>query len=324
MSLVEVEGLQVDFGSPRHPLRAVEDFSLTVDEGEVIGLVGESGSGKSVSMLALMGLIGWPGRVTARRLRFAGADLDILSQRQRRRMLGRDMAMVFQEPTASLNPCFSIGYQIAETLAVHTHLPRRQRRRRVIELLRQVGIAAPEDRFGAFPHQLSGGMNQRVMIAMALACQPRLLICDEPTTALDVTVQSQILDLLLSLKQDIGMAMILVTHDLGVIARMARRVMVMYAGRVIEERPTAELLERPRHPYSQALLDALPERVATRGRLAAIPGTVPGLADRPSGCAFHPRCRYAGALCRSRMPMLDDDASGRVSCHTPLNSGGEP
>jgi dipeptide transport system ATP-binding protein len=323
MPLLDINGLRVDFGSARKPQRAVDDFGLELNDGDVVGLVGESGSGKSVSMLALMGLIGWPGRVVARRMSFADLDLQHLSRRQRRHLLGRDLAMVFQEPTTSLNPCFTIGYQIAETLAAHDRVRGRERRQRVVELLREVRIPAPESRLSAFPHQLSGGMNQRVMIAMALACRPRLLIADEPTTALDVTVQAQILDLLMTVQGRSGMALILISHDFGLIAEATRRTMVMYAGQVVEERPTADILARPRHPYTRALLDALPQRAGAR-RLTAIPGTVPALSDRPAGCAFHPRCRSADDVCRRHQPTLEDDESGRIRCHFPLDAGGEP
>ncbi len=319
MPLLDVRALRVAFGTGRRPATVVEDFSLTVDEGEVVGIIGESGCGKTVSMLAIMGLVGWPGRVTAAHLRFAGRNLAELSPRQRRRLLGRDLAMVFQEPASSLNPCFSIGFQIMETLAAHTGLDRRQRRIRAIELLHQVGIPAAESRLGNFPHQLSGGMNQRVMIAMALACRPRLLIADEPTTALDVTVQAQILDLLLERQRESGMALLLVSHDFGVIAQTASRVLVMYTGKVVEERTTATLLSRPRHPYTAALLEALPERHPVRGRLATLPGGVPGIDERPSGCAFHPRCRFAAPRCRSEVPALRTDGPGHVRCHFPLN-----
>jgi dipeptide transport system ATP-binding protein len=242
------------------------------------------------------------------------------------------MAMVFQEPNASLNPCFSIGWQIAESLTAHRAVPRREVRARVVELLRQVGIPAPETRLGAFPHQLSGGMNQRVMIAMAIACNPRLLIADEPTTALDVTIQRQILALLPSLQSERGMGLVLITHDMGVIAETAHRVQVMYAGQMVEEANTARLFAAPRHPYTAALLDALPERALPeralgRGRLPTIPGVVPGIDDRPAGCLFNPRCRFADARCRTEAPPLDGPAGARARCHYPLGhdpAGQEP
>jgi dipeptide transport system ATP-binding protein len=284
----------------------------------VLGIVGESGSGKSVTMLALMGLVAYPGQIRADRLAFAGKDLLTLSPGDRRRLTGKDLAMIFQEPTTSLNPCFTIGFQLQETLRLHEGLERKARRRRAIELLEQVGIPAPETRLRAFPHQLSGGMNQRVMIAMAIACNPRLLIADEPTTALDVTIQAQILDLLLSLQRKRGMALILITHNMGVVAETAQRVSVMYAGQVVEERATAALFAAPQHPYTAALLAALPERSTGESRLATIPGMVPGLHDRPTGCLFNPRCRYATPHSRAVEPALRSWQDGKVRCHYPL------
>ncbi len=318
MALLEIEDLHVDFPSQGAVMHAVEGVSIAVDEGDVLGIVGESGSGKSVSMLAVMGLIAWPGRVRAERLVFAGHDLRQLSDRGRRMLVGKEVAMIFQDPTTSLNPCFTIGFQLAETLRLHLKLDRDAARRRAIELLEQVGIPAPAGRLGDFPHQLSGGMNQRVMIAMAIACNPRLLIADEPTTALDVTIQAQILDLLRALQRERGMALILVTHNMGVVAEMAKRVAVMYAGQIVEERTADALFAAPEHPYTAALLAAMPERSTGDARLATIPGVVPGLYDRPSGCLFAPRCAYAtGYSCRTQ-PELREWAGGRVRCHYPL------
>src|SRR6201993_536634 len=259
MPLLEIRNLTVEFETARGVLRAVDQLDLTVEEGEVVGVVGESGSGKSVTMLALMGLIPWPGKVTAERLVFDGQDLLAMPAARRRQITGKDVAMIFQEPTTSLNPCFTIGFQIMETLKGHEGGSRTQRRARTVELLEQVGIPEPAARLGAFPHQLSGGMNQRVMIAMAIACNPKLLIADEPTTALDVTIQAQILDLLLSLQRDRGMGLVLITHNMGVVSEMAQRVVVMYAGQVMEERDVADLFPAPQHPYTSALLAALPE-----------------------------------------------------------------
>jgi len=250
MALLEVEDLTVEFGQ----FRAVDGVSLSVDAGDVLGIVGESGSGKSVTMLALMGLVAYPGLVTAKRLQFDGQDLLAMPPRERRRITGKDVAMIFQEPTTSLNPCFTVGFQIMEAIDVHQGGSRAERRERTIELLDQVGIPSPAGRLSSFPHQLSGGMNQRVMIAMAIACNPKLLIADEPTTALDVTIQAQILDLLLKLQQDTGMALVLITHDMGVVAETARDVVVMYAGQVVEERQVDALFAAPRHPYTEALL----------------------------------------------------------------------
>src|SRR3712207_1013468 len=241
MALLEIDNLSVEFPTAGGVLRAVDGVSLTLDEGEVLGVVGESGSGKSVTMLALMGLVAWPGRVTADRLAFAGRDLLAMSGRERRRIAGKDVAMIFQEPTTSLNPCFTVGFQLVEALALHEGMDRAAARRRAVALLEQVGIPEPESRLKAFPHQLSGGMNQRVMIAMAIACNPRLLIADEPTTALDVTIQAQILDLLLELQRERGMALLLITHDMGVVAETAQRVIVQYAGQQVEEQGVESL-----------------------------------------------------------------------------------
>src|SRR6266702_8615044 len=320
MALLEIENLSVDFPTVAGVMHAVEGVSIKLEEGEVLGIVGESGSGKSVTMLALMGLVAYPGQIRADRLAFAGRDLLALSSGDRRRLTGKDLAMIFQEPTTSLNPCFTIGFQLQETLRLHEGLDRAARRRRAIELLEQVGIPAPESRLRAFPHQLSGGMNQRVMIAMAIACNPRLLIADEPTTALDVTIQAQILDLLLKLQRERGMALILITHNMGVVAETAQRVSVMYAGQVVEERSAAALFAAPQHPYTAALLAALPERSTGETRLATIPGVVPGLHDRPVGCLFPPRCLYANAHCRAVQPELRPWLDGKVRCHYPLGA----
>jgi dipeptide transport system ATP-binding protein len=316
MALLEIEDLHVDFPTQAGTLRAVDGVSLSLGEGDVLGIVGESGSGKSVTMLALMGLVAFPGRVRAKRLAFAGQDLLTLPERARRKVLGRDIAMIFQDPTTSLNPCFTIGFQLEETLRLHLALDRKAARGRAVELLEQVGIPAAASRLGDYPHQLSGGMNQRVMIAMAIACNPRLLIADEPTTALDVTIQAQILDLLRDLQKERGMALVLVTHNMGVVAEMARRVAVMYAGQVMEERRADDLFSAPQHPYTSALLAAMPERHAGGGRLATIPGVVPGLLDRPAGCLFAPRCADATAKCGGR-PALRTWRAGVVRCHYP-------
>jgi dipeptide transport system ATP-binding protein len=317
MALLEIENLSVQFPSQGGVMRAVDGVGLRLDQGEVLGVVGESGSGKSVTMLALMGLVPFPGRVAADRLTFDGRDLLTLSDRERRKLTGKDVAMIFQEPTTSLNPCFTIGFQLTETLRLHEGMDRKAARRRAIELLEQVGIPSAESRLSAFPHQLSGGMNQRVMIAMAIACNPRLLIADEPTTALDVTIQAQILDLLLSLQKERGMALVLITHNMGVVAETAQRIMVMYAGQIMEERKASDLFASPQHPYTEALLAALPER-SEGGRLATIPGVVPGLYDRPRGCLFSPRCVYATEHSRNGRPELRPWASGQIRCHYPL------
>jgi dipeptide transport system ATP-binding protein len=326
MALLEIEDLHVEFPTQGAVMHAVDGVSLRLEEGEVLGIVGESGSGKSVTMMALMGLIGFPGRVRAGRLRFAGHDLPGLSDRQRRGLVGKDMAMIFQDPTTSLNPCFTIGFQIIEVLRLHLKLDKAQARRQAIALLEQVGIPAASSRLNDFPHQMSGGMNQRVMIAMAIACNPRLLIADEPTTALDVTIQAQILDLLRTLQRERGMALVLITHNMGVVQEMAQRVAVMYAGQVVEQSAVEQLFAAPRHPYTEALLAAMPEQVRADGRLATIPGVVPGVYDRPSGCLFTPRCTYATARCQAQRPELRPVGEGAqaalVRCHYPLGDAG--
>ena len=319
MPLLEIENLSVEFPSRQGVMQAVDGVTLSLDSGDVLGIVGESGSGKSVTMMALMGLVAYPGRVSAERLRFDGHDLLALSPRERSRLTGRDLAMIFQDPTTSLNPCFSVGFQLAETLQIHLRMDAKAARRRSIELLEQVGIPAPESRLKAYPHQLSGGMNQRVMIAMAIACNPKLLIADEPTTALDVTIQAQILDLLRSLQRERDMALVLITHNMGVVSEMAQRVAVMYAGQIMEEQPAQALFRRPHHPYTEALMAAMPERSDGSTRLATIPGMVPGLHDRPDGCLFAPRCAHAAADCRSQRPALASQSQATVRCHHPLN-----
>ena len=320
-ALLEIEDLSVSFATRSGEFRAVDGLSLQVQANEVLAIVGESGSGKSVAMLAVMGLLPWTATVRARRLRLFGQDLLGLTPRQRRALLGRDIAMVFQEPMSSLNPCFTVGWQIGEALAAHTDLDRAQRRRRVLELLDWVGIPDPARRASAFAHQLSGGMCQRVMIAMALAARPQLLIADEPTTALDVTIQAQIMDLLGRLRRETGMALVLITHDLGVVAESADRVLVQYAGRGVEQQPAASLFSAPHHPYTAALLDALPERARPGEALSAIDGLVPGQHDRPTGCLFAPRCAHARARCHEQAPTAAGPAWGQALCHTPLQDG---
>ena len=318
MALLDIENLSVEFPSQNGVMHAVDGVSLSLNEGQVLGIVGESGSGKSVTMMALMGLVSYPGRVSADMLRFAGHDLLTLSNSERSKLTGKDVAMIFQDPTTSLNPCFTVGFQITESLRLHLGLDRAAAVRKAVELLEKVGIPAPESRLKAYPHQLSGGMNQRVMIAMAIACNPRLLIADEPTTALDVTIQAQILDLLRSLQNEGGMALVLITHNMGVVSEMAQQVAVMYAGQIMEQQSTHALFSTPQHPYTEALLAALPERSDGSARLATIPGMVPGLYDRPTGCLFAPRCVYATDHCRSERPLLRDWQGSMVRCHYPL------
>jgi dipeptide transport system ATP-binding protein len=313
MALLEIKNLVVDFATATGSLRAVDGIDLTVDEGEIVAVVGESGSGKSVGMLALMGLLPWTSTVNADHIVFDGKDLLNMPDKERRKIIGKDISMIFQEPMTSLNPCFTVGYQITEVLAQHFGGKRRSYNDKAIELLNQVGIPAAESRLNSYPHQLSGGMCQRVMIAMMIACQPKLLIADEPTTALDVTIQAQILELLIELQKSRGMALVLITHDMAVVAETAERVVVLYAGQQVEQRTVKQLFKKPKHPYSEALLNALPER-ANDKLLNAIPGVVPGQMDRPQGCLFSPRCDYATTLCREKSPNLNDG----ILCHFPL------
>ncbi|WP_281983369.1 ABC transporter ATP-binding protein [Thalassorhabdomicrobium marinisediminis] len=319
MSLLRIRNLSVSFATASGAFKAVDGVDQDVNAGEILSIVGESGSGKSVSMLALMGLLPWTATVTADEMTFDGVDLLNISKSARRKIVGNDLAMIFQEPMSALNPCFTVGWQIKEALRIHLGLDRKARHRRAVELFEQVGIPDPERRLSAFPHQMSGGMNQRVMIAMAISCQPKLLIADEPTTALDVTIQAQILDLLADLRNETGMGLVLITHDMGVVAETAERVSVQYAGQKIEEQPVDDLFNSPHHPYTAALLDALPER-ATDKLLPTIPGVVPGQFDRPRGCLFSPRCKYANDHCRAVPPVPAGPELGFVRCHYPLNT----
>ena len=309
--MLEIRDLRVRFGA----FPAVDGVDLDVAPGEVLGIVGESGSGKSVSMMALMGLIDAPGVTSAASLRFEDQDLLAMPAAARRRLVGKDIAMVFQDALASLNPSYTVGHQIEEVLRAHLGLRGAAARQRALELLQQVEIPDAASRLGAYPHELSGGMNQRVMIALAIACSPKLLIADEPTTALDVTIQAQIMDLLLRLQRERGMALVMITHDLAVVAEMAQRVAVMYAGQVVETGRLPDVFESPRHPYTAALLAAIPEHNRGGRRLQALPGIVPGALDRPSGCLFSPRCPRAQDRCRAQRPALD----AGVRCFYPLS-----
>ncbi|HEY2561069.1 MAG TPA: oligopeptide/dipeptide ABC transporter ATP-binding protein [Caldimonas sp.] len=322
--LLEVEGLSVEFPSGDASFLAVDGVGFAVDAGEVVGIVGESGSGKSVTALAVLGLVDAPGRVAAERLAFAGRDLQRMAARERRSLLGGEIAMIFQDPMTSLNPSFTVVFQLMEAIGLHEGGSRRARRARALQLLKDVEIADAELRLDAFPHQLSGGMSQRVMLAMAIACNPRLLIADEPTTALDVTVQAQMLALLLRLQRERGMALVLITHDLGVVAEVAQRVLVMYAGQIVESAAAADLFAAPRHPYTEALLASLPERNAGRRRLASLPGVVPGAFDRPSGCLFAPRCPYVRDRCRGERPPLFAVEASLARCYYPLAAEPRP
>ncbi|MBP0463062.1 ABC transporter ATP-binding protein [Roseomonas sp. PWR1] len=290
----------------RGEVNAIEEVSFSLEEGQILGIVGESGSGKSVTALTVMGLLPRPpARIAAGEVLFGGRDLTRLSEREMQTVRGPGISMIFQEPMTSLNPVFSIGDQIMETIAAHERLPQAELRRRAIAMLDKVGIPSAARRLDDYPHQMSGGQRQRVMIAMALACNPKLLIADEPTTALDVTIQAQILDLLMDLRDEFGMGIVIITHNMGVIAETADRVMVMYAGRVIEEAPVATIFDRPLHPYTRGLLECVPSLTEDRARLVAIPGTLPEPARRPSGCRFAPRCLHAEPACGTAIPLLE-------------------
>ncbi len=317
--LLEIADLKTQFFTRDGVVRAVDGVSFSIQPGETLALVGESGCGKSVTSLSILRLIASPpGRTVAGAIRFDGRDLLGLSERAMRKVRGNEISMIFQEPMTSLNPVLTVGRQIAEALVLHRGLDRAQANARAIEMLRLVNIPEAARRAEEYPHQMSGGMRQRVMIAMALACDPKLLIADEPTTALDVTIQAQILDLMRALKDKTGAAIMLITHDLGVVAEMAQRVVVMYAGRKVEEAAVNDLFARPRHPYTRGLMHSIPKLGAAktvRGRLAEIPGMVPSLREPIAGCAFAARCAYAVERCRVEAPPLEAKAQGHtVAC----------
>ncbi|WP_040261762.1 ABC transporter ATP-binding protein [Pseudomonas massiliensis] len=318
MSLLEIKNLSVRFGDAS-AVPVVDGLDLSVNRGEVLAIVGESGSGKSVTMMALMGLVEAPGIISADTLRFDGQDMLKLSRRQRRHVVGKDLAMIFQDPMTALNPSYTVGFQIEEVLRAHLGLSGRAARARALELLQKVEIPAAASRLDAYPHQLSGGMSQRVAIAMAIAAEPKLLIADEPTTALDVTIQAQIMDLLLALQKDQDMALILITHDLAVVAETAQRVCVMYAGQAVEVGQVPQLFDVPAHPYTEALLAAIPEHSEGAERLSTLPGIVPGRYDRPHGCLLSPRCPYVQENCRQQRPALDPKAHSLARCFYPRN-----
>jgi oligopeptide/dipeptide ABC transporter ATP-binding protein len=305
MAVLEVRNLRTEFTTEEGRFAAVDGVSFAVEAGRTLAIVGESGCGKSVTALSIMGLVpNPPGRITDGSIRFEGRELVGAAKRELLDLRGNGMAMIFQEPMSSLNPAFTIGDQIVEGLLRHWPVSRAEAQARAIEVLRQVRIPAPEQRFHEYPHKLSGGMRQRAMIAMALACRPRLLIADEPTTALDVTIQAQILELMRSLQAETGTAVILITHDLGVVAEVADEVVVMYAGRVVERAPVAQLFEAPQHPYTVGLLGSIPRLDLTQERLASIEGQVPSPQRRPAGCNFADRCPFAIARCRAEAPPL--------------------
>jgi oligopeptide/dipeptide ABC transporter ATP-binding protein len=310
--LLQIEDLQTHFLTEAGVVRAVDGVNLTVHKGETLGIVGESGCGKSVTALSVLRLIpDPPGKIVAGRIQLGGRDLLKLREDDMRKVRGAQISMIFQEPMTSLNPVFTVGDQIAEGIKLHQGLSKRESWNKAIEMVRLVRIPDAERRVKEYPHQMSGGMRQRIMIAMALSCNPHLLIADEPTTALDVTIQAQILDLLNKLKSDLGMAVMLITHDLGVVADTAARVVVMYAGRVVEEAPVLELFKNPKHPYTQGLLNSIPrlQKTERRVRLQAIPGVVPDLLDLPRGCKFQARCTKVFEPCRGDEPQLKTVAS---------------
>jgi peptide/nickel transport system ATP-binding protein len=317
--LLDIKGLKTHFFTEEGVVRAVDGVDLHIDKGETLGVVGESGCGKTVTALSVMKLIPMPpGKIVQGQMLYEGRDLVTLPPAQMRKVRGKEISMVFQEPMTSLNPVFTIGEQIAEAIRLHEGLGRRAAMDKTVDMLKLVHIPNPDRRVKEYPHQLSGGMRQRVMIAMALSCNPKLLIADEPTTALDVTIQAQILELLNELKAKIGMAVLLITHDMGVIAETAQRVMVMYAGKVVEEAPVKELFKEPLHPYTQGLLRSIPriDTAATqKKRLEAIPGVVPSLLNLPQGCRFAPRCQFVKPMYTEKEPMLKEVKPGhKVAC----------
>ncbi len=315
MVLLEVRDLRMVFPGEAGDARAVDGVSFTLDRGRVLGLVGESGCGKSMTALCLMRLVPPPGHIVGGSVRFEGRELLPLPEHEMRALRGAHMAMIFQEPMTALNPVLTAGSQVVEALRLHEGMSRRRARARAVELLGEVGIPDPAQRASNYPHQLSGGMRQRVMIAMAIACEPSLLLADEPTTALDVTIQAEILALLRALRERHGMAVILITHDLGVVAEQADEVAIMYAGRIVEHAPVDDLFTRPLHPYTQLLLRSMPMLGVRHERLQVIPGQVPSLTDVPSGCAFRDRCPIRIDACAEIVPPLDERAPGhRVAC----------
>ncbi|MBI1909325.1 MAG: ABC transporter ATP-binding protein [Deltaproteobacteria bacterium] len=320
--LLTVENLKTYFLTSRGTVKAVDDVSFTINRGQTLGLVGESGSGKSVTALSLLRLVSPPGQIIGGKILMNNStDLLKLPEEEMRKIRGQKIAMVFQEPMTSLNPVFTIANQIEEAIAIHQKCPSPEGREKMLESLRLVGIPDPIRVAKSYPHELSGGMRQRGMIAMALACQPELLVADEPTTALDVTIQAQVLELLKELQKKLGMALILITHDLGVVAETVETVMVMYAGKIVESAPTREIFANPRHPYTKALLGAIPRWNEGPSRLQVIPGTVPDLSKLPPGCSFQDRCEKVENRCRQEEPELEEKPTGKkgnkVRCHFP-------
>ena len=318
--LLQVKGLRTWFHTFKGVVRAVDDVSFDIRAGEVLAVVGESGGGKSVTGFSVIRLIDEPGRIESGEILFAGRDLMKLSEREMNRVRGKDISMVFQDAMTSLNPVYTIGQQIDEVLRLHTSMGRADRRRASVELLRSVGISNPEGRLGSYPHQFSGGMRQRVVIAIALAARPRLIIADEPTTALDVTVQAQILRLMTDLIHAEGCSLMLITHDLAVVSEIADRINVMYCGRIVESGPARAVIDGSLHPYTLGLIDSIPDLNREQGRFKTIPGIVPNMFDLPQGCRFSPRCERAQDLCRTSAPDLRELEPGHcVACHFPIH-----
>ncbi|MCC3703799.1 ABC transporter ATP-binding protein [Rouxiella badensis] len=314
-NLLEVSQLNTQIHTSRGSLRAIQDVSFSLKPGEILGLVGESGSGKSVTLRSLLRLMPSSAEISGS-VKWQGREISTMKPAELRSIRGGEIAMIFQEPMIALNPVLTVWRQVEESLRAHTDLNRKQRRQRAIELLNQVGIPAPELRLDDYPHQFSGGMRQRVMIAIALAGNPRLLLADEPTTALDVTIQEQILKLLFSLRERLGMGIIFVTHDLGVVAQLCDRVAVMYAGRIVETAPVAEIFSQPRHPYTQGLIASVPQNGGERKPLQSIEGTPPSLLNLPQGCSFSPRCRYKTDVCLQQVPPLESlNSTHQVACY---------
>lgn len=317
---LEVQGLSVEFPTRRGVLTAIDDVSMQIAPGEILGVVGESGAGKSITGLAVLGLLEHPGRISGGAIHVGGRRVDTLTEKELTKVRGREMGAIFQDPLSALNPLFTVGKQLVETIRLHSDMDRKAANDRALELLRSVGIPAPKERLRQYPHQFSGGMRQRVVIALALAAGPRLIIADEPTTALDVSIQAQITALLRNLCDNTGVGIMLVTHDMGVIAETADRVCVMYSGRVVESGPVADVIHNPQHPYTKGLMSAIPslhDRVET---LSQIDGSMPRLNARPSGCAFHPRCPHAGPKCSVVTPPLVQVDTTSAACW--LQQGG--
>ncbi|MEH7344186.1 ABC transporter ATP-binding protein [Bacillus sp. JJ1532] len=303
--LLDIQELQVQFKTEGGIVNSVNNVTFSVDKGETVAVVGESGCGKSVTSLSILGLISSPGKITGGKIGFEDKDLTTINKKQLRKIRGNEIAMIFQEPMTSLNPVFTIGNQMSEVFRVHQNLSKSEAKEKSIDMLNRVGIPNAEKVVNNFPHQLSGGMRQRVMIAMALSCNPKLLIADEPTTALDVTIQAQILDLMKELKEESNTGMILITHDLGVVAEMADKVVVMYAGEVVEEAPVKEIFANPKHPYTEGLINSIPKLEVQQEYLDSITGSVPNPLQMPTGCAFHPRCPLATEQCKLSKPKLE-------------------